>query len=139
MRANELLKKVMKLNLSPTEFYILGGGALLLYGVRKEVNDIDLCVSNRLFNSLKTEGKIDLSSKNECGFYKLSNNPEVEIVPCDKNDFKCIELGDLYVEDINEILRYKKQRNRPKDKKDVLKIELFLKFKATLDRRKDYE
>lgn len=134
MRASEFFKKVISLNLLPSEFYILGGGALLLYGVREETKDIDLCVSNKLFNILKSEGRIDLSSKNECGFYKLIDNPEVEIVPCNKKDFKCIKLGDLYVEDINEILKYKKKRNLPKDKEDISKIKLFLKFKSNLNR-----
>ena len=53
MNKNELLKLVDSLNMPKTEYYILSSGSLLLYGLREKAGDLDLCVSNELFDKLK--------------------------------------------------------------------------------------
>lgn len=70
MNKNELLKLVDSLNMPKTEYYILSSGSLLLYGLREKAGDLDLCVSNELFDKLKI--KFNLRQPNECGFYQIS-------------------------------------------------------------------
>ena len=53
MNKTELLKLVDSLNMPKTEYYILSSGSLLLYGLREKAGDLDLCVSNELFDELK--------------------------------------------------------------------------------------
>ena len=59
---------------------------MLLYGLREIAGDLDLCVSNELFEKLKEKYKLKESDKNECGFYHISK--EIEIVPNSKENFK---------------------------------------------------
>ena len=53
MNKEELLSLLDTLNLPKTEYYILSSGSMLLYGLRERANDLDLCVSNELFEQLK--------------------------------------------------------------------------------------
>lgn len=85
MDKQELLKLVDSLELPKEEYYILSSGCLLLYGLRKKAKDLDLCVSTELFEHMKVRFNIDLSSKNNCGFYCL--NDKIEIVVNDKQEF----------------------------------------------------
>lgn len=53
MNKEELLNLLNSLELPKTEYYILSSGSMLLYGLREIVGDLDLCVSNELFEQLK--------------------------------------------------------------------------------------
>ena len=86
MNKEELLNLLDTLELPKTEYYILSSGSMLLYGLREIAGDLDLCVSNELFEKLKEKYKLKESDKNECGFYHISK--EIEIVPNSKENFK---------------------------------------------------
>lgn len=127
MRAAKLLRKVTKLNLSVNKFYVLGDAALVLYGVKEKSDDINLCISVSLYNTLKTQGRIDLCAKDKKGFYKLDDKSNVRVTTKYKKDFNCVKVGDLYLEDIRKIYEFKKSKNKKKNKADVEAIERFLK------------
>ena len=116
MNKNELLKLVDSLNMPKTEYYILSSGSLLLYGLREKAGDLDLCVSNELFDKLK--------KPNECGFYQISK--DIEIIPSNKDDFKMTIKDNYPVEDLKTILKFKQERNTPKDQKDIENIIKYL-------------
>lgn len=82
MNKEQLLKLVDSLQLPKAEYYILSSGCLLLYDLRKYAKDLDLCLSKELFENMKVKFNIDLSSKNDCRFYRL--NDLVEVVVNDK-------------------------------------------------------
>lgn len=126
MRAAKLLRKVIKLNLSVNKFYVLGDAALVLYGVKEKSDGINLCISVSLYNTLKTQGRIDLSTKDKKGFYKLDDKSNVRVTTKYKKDFNCVKVGDLYLEDIRKIYEFKKEKNKKKNKADVEAIERFL-------------
>ena len=86
MNKEELLSLLDTLNLPKTEYYILSSGSMLLYGLRERANDLDLCVSNELFEQLKEKYNLKDCDKNECGFYHIS--PKIEIVPNAKEILK---------------------------------------------------
>ena len=124
MNKEELLSLLDTLNLPKTEYYILSSGSMLLYGLREKANDLDLCVSNELFEQLKEKYNLKDCDKNECGFYHIS--PKIEIVPNAKEDFK-MEYKDGYpVENLKTILLFKKKRNAPKDQPYIEKITKYL-------------
>jgi len=128
MNQKEFFKKIRNLNLPCDSYYILGGGALLLYGIRKKTADVELCISPTLFKCLVKEGRIDPNAKDKNGFYRLIDESDVEVVVNEKKDFKCVTMGgDIMLEDIRQILEYKKKRNKKKDKKDIEEIQKFLK------------
>ena len=63
--------------------------------------------------------------KNECGFYPISD--VVEVVPNPKEDFNYDEIDGYWVENLEQILAFKKKRNAPKDIPHIEKIEKYLK------------
>ena len=123
------IQRLNSFDLPIGEYYILSSGSLLLYGLREEANDIDLCVSKELFeNTLKEKYKLDDTDKNEYGFYKIAE--DVEVVVNDKSNPKYkfeYDIVDGYpVQKLGIILRDKKKRNLPKDRKDIQNINKFL-------------
>lgn len=82
MNKEELLKLVESLNIPKDEYYILGGGSLVMFGIKETTSDLDLCVSDELFAKLKEEYNLD---ENECGFYQISDI--IEIIPNSKEEF----------------------------------------------------
>lgn len=124
MNREQLLELVDSLELPKEEYYILSSGCLLLYGLREQAKDLDLCVSKELFESMIITFGIDLSSKNDCGFYRL--NDLVEVVVNSKQEFNR-EFKDGYpVESLQSILEYKINRNAPKDQVDIVNIQNYL-------------
>ena len=111
------------------EYYVLSGASLVLRGIKEEANDLDLCVSEELFDQIKDKFNLTDEKKNDCGFYKI--NDKLEIVVDKKEDFK-MEIGEKYnLEDLQTILDFKINRNLPKDKKDIDNIKKYLYTKNT--------
>ena len=124
MKKIELLNLLKELNFPKDEYYVLSGASLVLRGIKDEANDLDLCISEELFNQIKDKFNLTNERKNECGFYKINNN--LEIVVDKKEDFK-MEIGEKYnLEDLQTILDFKIKRNLPKDKKDMDNIKKYL-------------
>ena len=124
MKKIELLNLLKELNFPKDEYYVLSGASLVLRGIRKEANDLDLCISEELFNEIKDKYNLAEGNKNECGFYKINDN--LEIVVNKKEDFK-MEIGEKYnLEDLQTILDFKIKRNKPKDKEDIENIKKYL-------------
>ena len=129
MRKIELLNLLEELNFPKDEYYVLSGASLVLRGIKEEANDLDLCVSEELFDQIKDKFNLTDEKKNECGFYKINDN--LEIVVDKKEDFK-MEMGEKYnLEDLQTILDFKINRNLPKDKKDIDNIKKYLYTKNT--------
>lgn len=125
MKKDDLLKLLEELNFPKNEYYVLSGASLVLRGIRKEAGDLDLCISLDLFNQIKDKYGLTDDKKNECGFYKISDN--LEVVVNQKENFK-MENGEKYnLEDLKTILDFKIKRNKPKDQKDIENIKKYLK------------
>lgn len=124
MNKIELLKLVDSLDLPKEEYYILGTGSLLLHDLKKQANDLDLCVSKELFEEMVEKFHIDLSSKNECGFFRL--NDLTEVVVSEKDTFHRTFQDGYPVEKLELILAYKINRNAPKDQADIITIQNYL-------------
>ena len=124
MNKEELLKLVESLNMPKDEYYILGGGSLVMFGIKETTSDLDLCVSNELFAKLKEKYNLDEKDKNECGFYQISDI--IEIIPNPKEEFTAQEIDGYKVEELKRILEFKKKRNAPKDKPYIEKITQYL-------------
>ena len=125
MNKKELINILNELNYPKDEYYLLSSGCLMLYGMREKINDIDLCISEELFDTLKKKHNLTEDKKNECGFYKV--NDYLEVVVNKKEDFKCDIKDGIPVEKLTSILEYKLSRNLEKDQEDIKNIKNYLK------------
>ena len=106
------------------EYYILGGGRLFLYGIWEQTKDLDLCISEELFQVVKDKYYLIESTVNECGAYEILSNIEMHV---GKKEYFIRTFIDGYpVECLKQILDYKKNCNLPKDQIDIEKIEQYL-------------
>lgn len=128
MNKEELIELLKSLNFPKSEYYILSSGVLLFYGLREKAEDLDLCISEKLFNEIKNKYNLNSENKNKYGFYKLLKN--VEVVVDEPNIFKNkFDIKEGYqLQKLEDILEYKRKRNLDKDKKDVQNITNYLKI-----------
>lgn len=124
MKVSEVFRNIIGIGLEET--YVLGDGSLLFFGIKEKIMNIELCVSEETFKYLEESRRIDKSSKDKLGFYNLNKFPHIKVVPKNINDFNCVKVGDLYLEDLNAILEAKKAKNLKKDAKIIEDIENFL-------------
>ena len=124
MNKIELLNLLETLTFPKDEYYVLSGASLVLRDIKEEAKDLDLCISDELFEQIKEKYNLTDGMKNECGFYKINDN--LEIVVDKKEDFN-MEIGEKYnLENLQTILDFKLKRNLPKDKKDIANIKIYL-------------
>lgn len=124
MNKIELLNLLETLTFPKDEYYVLSGASLVLRDIKEEAKDLDLCISDELFEQIKEKYNLTDGMKNECGFYKINDN--LEIVVNKKEDFK-MEIGERNnLEDLQTILNFKLKRNLLKDKKDIENIKIYL-------------
>lgn len=87
------------------EFYLLSGCSLLIYELREEVSDIDLCVSKKAFKMLNSKFSLQYCGRNK---YRIGNL--IEIFVSNKEDFKCKFKNGFLVENLSVILDFKLRR-----------------------------
>ena len=125
MNKKELLNHVDSLELPKTEYCILSGGSLLMYGLREQTNDLDIDITNKGFDLIKNKFcpiLMDDSSKR----YKLTDNIECFLVQNLESD---IDFVDGYpCQSLVSVLKFKQKLNREKDQKDIIAIKNFLKI-----------
>ena len=136
----KLLQKLKELNLPEGEFAIFGSGPACIRGLR-EIGDLDIIVTENLFNSLKNKSNINvLGKESSTSSFHLKHSEESNMgfynpwkpgdwnVACDVN--KLIQEADIiegfpFVK-LEEVLKYKKLLKREKDLVDIKLIEDFL-------------
>lgn len=96
----------------------------LWFGIKDITGDLDLCVSEELFDTLKEKYNLTDDAKNECGFYQISDI--IEVIPNKKENFNYDEVDGYWIENLEQILAFKKKRNAPKDVLYIEKIEKYL-------------
>lgn len=125
MNKEQLISKLEELNFPLGDYYLLSSGCLMLYGMRKEIGDIDLCISDKLFDSIKEKYELTEDKKNESGFYKVNDYLEVVVNPKESLQY---DIKDGYpVEKLTTILDFKLKRNKEKDQNDILNIQKYIK------------
>ena len=126
MTKEDIIAILENLNLPKEEFYIISGGALLWHDLRDTTEDLDLCVSEELFEHLKQTRTITIEEKpNIVPIYLIDNT--YEFIVKSKKDWECTEVNGYLVATLESILAFKENRNLPKDQKDIVSIRRKLK------------
>lgn len=133
MKKEEFLKKVKELNF-PTNQYIIAGSGIMVMHNLKETKDIDIVVSEKLFNQYsKIWEQIPYTypdklgcvylQKDEIELYRDVNHGE-EFRPTLEELLARAEYFDgIAFIHLKDLLKFKKSYNRPKDQNDIQLIE----------------
>ena len=122
MDKKEFVAVLEELGWPKEEYVILSGGSLLIRGLRETTADVDIRMTKRLAREINLYD----CPQDECGCYLPRENVQAT------DDFGETEFDivDGYqCESLESILAFKKQKMRPKDLKDIEKIEEALKRK----------
>ena len=130
-----IYQKVKKLNLPKGKYVVCSGSALEGYGIRKS-NDIDIVVTKDVYLNLKKEGWKETSFTT--GSTNLAKKPYE--ITFNLNYGKYYAFARHLIKSANmikgvpfinlkELMKFKKEMNRDKDKKDIELIENYLRSK----------
>ena len=124
MNKDYIEKLLKKLNIMKDEYYIVGSSSMVIRGIRYIAGDLDLCMTEKAFEELKTRYNIEKTNKGYDNLYKL--NDEIEFFVNSKEKFKMEYVHGWPLEDIHVLLDFKLKRNDEKDQKDIIRIKKYL-------------
>jgi len=120
MNKEQILKKLEKLELDKEKYIIISGASLVLQDVIETTSDIDLTCNNNYYKIIdwnKKIGNLGKEIKYRDGF-EISSNLY--------NEENIIEFNGYKLMNLEACLELKKRYNRPKDKKIIEKLDLYL-------------
>ena len=120
MKKKELIDLIENLKVDKNEIVVLSTGALVLRGIWEEANDLDIAVTKKGLEQLKSN--YNLKQKPD-DFYIV--NELVECVEDDMIDKKEL-LGNYFVQDIYDYYNYIKNSGREKDKPKIEVVEEYI-------------
>ena len=121
MNRQEFIDELKKLDLPVTEFVILSGGSMLMRGLRDQTHDLDLSASQKLAEMLN----LPECPKDDHGLYVPFDNVQMDT---DMGRFSFDVIDGYQCESLEDILKQKREWNRPKDWQDIKVIEEYLKL-----------
>ncbi|MBR0207851.1 MAG: hypothetical protein IJQ43_03025 [Oscillospiraceae bacterium] len=106
------------------EYWVVTGGAMVLYGIREQTADIDLGCSKRLADHLEADGFLFRRTDEGKRWFKYGERIEIfEEWIKDTVETVC----GFHVVSIQGLIEMKQDLGRDKDKKDIESIKAFLK------------
>jgi len=126
MNKVELLSLVENLNLPKEDYCILSGGALVLHGLREQTNDLDIDITKKGLEILKSRYVLKLVNES-LQQYKVTDKIECYLV--DNLESDIVYIDNYPCESLISIYNLKKRMNREKDQADILAIEKVLNIK----------
>ena len=127
MNRDELLRRLAQLNIDPGEYWLITGGAMVLYGLRPETGDIDLGCTRKLADRLQAQG-CPVSMMPD-GTRKLSPETDVEIFE-EWRSGEVVLVDGVPVVTLQGLIDMKRQIGRGKDLRDIRLIEARLEEQA---------
>ena len=123
MNKLEFIAVLGELGWPKEEYVILSGGSLLMRGLRKTTADVDISLTKHLAQEINLYD----APQDKKGYY----NPRENVQAFDDSDKIEFDIVDGYkCETLESVLAFKKKMMRPKDLKDIEKIEAALKGTA---------
>lgn len=123
MNKAQMLQKLAQMHLPPTEYWLVAGGAMVLYGLRETTADIDLGCTVRLADELERRGCP--TARMEDGTRRISLSAGCELF----EDWLCgpVEVIEgVPVVSLQGLLEMKLALGREKDLADIEKIRMRL-------------
>lgn len=139
MKKEELIEKVKSLGF-PNGQYIVAGSAIMVMYDLKETKDIDIVVSGELFDACIKEKweEVPYTYSDKLGQVWLKKNDVELYLDVNHGEQFRPTLGELLSRaeyfnkvpflSLNDLLKFKKSYNRPKDQNDIRLIEHYMGF-----------
>lgn len=123
MRKADIVQRLKALEFDKIEYWVITGGAMVLYGLREETHDIDLGCTGKLADTLARQGfPVSLL---EDGTRKIRCGADVELF--ENWLFGEIQwLDGIPVISLEGLAEMKRSLGREKDQRDIRLIEAFL-------------
>ena len=123
MRKTDIIRKLQALDFDVSQYWVITGGAMVLYGIREETGDVDLGCTSELADLLEDQGYPVTVQKD--GTRKIIICEDVEIF--ENWLYDTVQLVDgIPVISLNGLVQMKKSLGREKDLRDIQLIEAFL-------------
>ena len=123
MNKTEYLSILDSLDLDKSSYCIIASGAMLMHGLRDSCEDVDIKVTEKLFQELLIKYNMKQSSRYDY-VYELNDKIDVNCKNYDPNN---IEFIDGYpVEKLEIQLSWMLENNRPKDQDKIRVIKEYL-------------
>ena len=120
MEKSDVLKQLSDLEFDRSEYWVITGGAMVLYGLREKTQDIDLGCTTKLADALEAAGYP--VKRKEDGRRHITFNEDVELL--ENWLFDKVETVEGFpVISMQGLLEMKKHLSREKDLRDVALIE----------------
>lgn len=127
MKKSDILRRLLELNFDPTQYWLITGAAMVLYGIRAETGDIDMGCTTALADMLEAQGYP--CSKGEDGSRKIILGDDVEIF--ENWLYDKVELYEnIPLLSPQGLMEMKRFLGREKDLNDIALIEAWLKEKS---------
>ena len=123
MNRAELIERVKALPFPKEDYWVITGGAMVLYGLREQTHDIDLGCTARLADELEQQGA-EVSIRKD-GTRKLVLDGDVEIMENWLYD-RVETVEDIPVISLKGLKEMKLSLGREKDLRDVALIDAYL-------------
>ena len=124
MNKASIEEKLRELNIMEGEYYVVGSSAMVIRGIREVAGDLDLCMTEKALNELKTRYDVKKTDKGYDNLYKI--NDEIEFFVDPKEKFNVEYAHGWPLEDIHVLLDFKLKRNAEKDQADIINIRKYL-------------
>jgi predicted nucleotidyltransferase len=126
---HDIFQVIKRLNLPNDKYVIVGSGVLVALGLREWDGDVDLAVSNDIFEHFKQQG---WHQEQEAEKVVLKHGDYDMGVAFGKWDLDGLLADALVINEIpfinlEKLLEWKRQANRPKDQHHIQLIENYLK------------
>ena len=127
MNKAEMIAKLKAFPYDPAEYWVITGGAMVLYGIREESSDIDLGCTAQMADRLEQDGYLYKVTGDGNRWFKLGEDIEV----FENWLFDTVDHVDgIPVISVQGLIEMKKDLGREKDLRDIALINDFLARKA---------
>lgn len=121
MNKEELIELIKSVKIDKEEFTILSSSNLVLRDIYDSAGDLDIAVTKKGLEQLKNNYNL---IRKENGWYIV--NEKVECVLYEMNGRR-EKIGDYYLQEINDYLKFLKSSSREKDKARIPLVEEYIK------------
>ncbi|MFZ1075727.1 MAG: hypothetical protein WAN50_05130 [Minisyncoccia bacterium] len=132
MTKDEIIAKVKELDLPAGSFVVFGGSPLAVAGLR-EANDIDLLVTQEVYDDLKDKGwqEIEKGPNDKAlshGVFEAHNNWDFSFYNPTLKDLlvNAVEIDGIQFASIDDVRKWKEASGRTKDIRDIELIDRYL-------------